>query len=61
MRGDTVSAVVGLGHVPEAIRSHDTLASPDYVDLYTVTTSEAADRSPEGWARSRTETGSIPA
>jgi hypothetical protein len=46
-----VSTVVGLPNVPESIRSLDTLASPDYVDLCTVTTSEATDKSPEEWAR----------
>jgi hypothetical protein len=46
-----VSTVVGLGNVPESIRSLDTLASPDYVDLFVMTTSEATDRSPEEWAR----------
>jgi hypothetical protein len=37
--------------IPEAIRSLSTLASPDYVDLFTAWTSEASDRSPEQWAR----------
>jgi hypothetical protein len=47
----TVSSVVGLSQVPESIRSLDTLASPDYVDLHTVTTTEARYKSPEQWAR----------
>ncbi len=38
-------------NVPEAIRSLSTLASHDYVDLFTVTTSAAEDWSPEQWAR----------
>jgi hypothetical protein len=46
MSVDRVSSVVGLGNVPESIRSLDTLASPDYVDLHTVTTAEASDKSP---------------
>ena len=37
--------------IPEAIRSLSTLASPDYVDLFTAWTSESTDRSPEQWAR----------
>lgn len=37
--------------IPEEIRSLNTLASPDYVDLFTAWTSEATDRSPEQWAR----------
>jgi len=41
--------------VPGAIRSLSTLASPDYVDLLTVTTSEGAGRSPEQWARAGIE------
>jgi hypothetical protein len=53
--GDTVSTVVGLRNVPEAIRSRGALASPDYVDLCTVTTTEATDKSPEEWARAALE------
>src|SRR5918995_4942694 len=48
---DNVSTVVGLSNVPEAIRSLDTLASPDHVDLFTATTSAATDKSPEEWMR----------
>jgi hypothetical protein len=51
VRGDTVPTVFQQRNVPEAIRSRSTLASPDYVDLFTVTTSEAEDASPEQWAR----------
>jgi hypothetical protein len=32
-----------------------TMAGPDYVDFFTVTTSGAADRSPEQWARAAVE------
>ena len=46
-----MSTIVGLRNLPNAIRSLGALASPDYVDLYTVTTSEATDKSPEEWAR----------
>jgi hypothetical protein len=51
MSGEAVSTVVGLRDIPEEIRSLGALGGPDYVDLYTVTTSEATDRSPEEWAR----------
>jgi hypothetical protein len=47
--------VVQQRNVPEAIRSLSTLPKPDYVDLFTVTTSAAADRSPEQWARAGVE------
>jgi hypothetical protein len=48
---DIVMTAVGLGDIPETIRAHDTLASPDYVDLFTAPASGATDRSPEEWAR----------
>jgi hypothetical protein len=48
---DTVMTVVGLSDIPETIRAHDTLASPDYVDVFTAPASGARDRSPEEWAR----------
>lgn len=48
---DTVSTAVGLPNIPKAIRCLDTLASPDYVDLFTAKTSGAADKSAEEWAR----------
>jgi hypothetical protein len=50
-RGVAVATVVGVRNIPEAIRSLDTLAHPDYADLFTVSTSGATDRSPEEWAR----------
>jgi hypothetical protein len=55
MMDDTVVTVVGLSDVPETIRSHDTLASPDYVDVFTAPAAEATDRSPEEWARALLE------
>ncbi len=48
---DNVMGVVGLTNVPEAIRCRDPLVDPDYVDLFTATTSEATTRSAEEWAR----------
>jgi hypothetical protein len=47
----TVASLIGVRDVPEAVRSLTTLADPDYVDLFTVTTAVAADRSAEEWAR----------
>lgn len=52
---DTVFGVVGVTNIPEAIRCRDTLAHPDYADLFTATTSEATSRSAEEWARSALE------
>jgi len=52
---DTVLTVVGLSNVPEAIRCLDTLASPDYVDLFTATTTAAAEKSAEEWAQAMLE------
>lgn len=49
--GDTVVTVVGPTIPPDAIRSLDTLESPDYADFFTATTSGATDRSAEEWAR----------
>jgi hypothetical protein len=50
-----VVAIVGLTNIPEAIRCLDTLTRPDYVDLFTVPTSGAADKSAEEWARAMLE------
>ena len=47
----TVSSLVGMHDVPEAVRALTTLAEPDYVDLFTVTTPRATDNSAEEWAR----------
>jgi len=52
---DTQLAVVGLTNIPEAIRGLDTLANPDYADLFTATTSGAMDKSAEEWARAMLE------
>ena len=51
-----VLTVVGVNNIPDAIRGHDTLVSPDYVDLFTVTTSGAGEKSAEQWARVVLET-----
>ena len=52
---DTVSTVVGLANIPDAVRRVAALASPDYVDLFTATTSFATDKSAEEWARAALE------
>src|SRR5829696_4457699 len=48
---DVVVTAIGLRNVPDAIRRLDTLATPDYADVFTVVTSRARDRSAEAWAR----------
>ena len=47
---NTVSSLVGVHQVPEAVRSLTTIGDPDYVDVFTVTTPVAAERSAEEWA-----------
>ena len=47
---ETVTTLIQQRTIPEAIRALDTLPS-DYVDVFTATASEAADTSPERWAR----------
>jgi hypothetical protein len=47
----TVSSVVGADQVPDAVRSRSTIADPDYVDLFTITTPPTTTTSPEKWAR----------
>ena len=51
--------VVQQHSVPGAIRSLSTLASPDYVDLFTIATDGAAGRSPEQWARAAVEAAGL--
>ena len=52
---DTVMTVVDLSDMPATIRSLDTLASPDYVDVFSAPVNGATDRSPEEWARALLE------
>ncbi|MEX2459492.1 MAG: hypothetical protein WD770_10985 [Actinomycetota bacterium] len=47
-------AVLQQRDVPESIRAL-AMARPDYVDLFTVTASDATDHSPEAWARAALE------
>lgn len=49
MSGAAVPSVLWQRNVPEAIRSHDTLANPDYADFFTATASKPTDKSPEQW------------
>lgn len=49
------STVVQQHDVPEAIRRVSGMARPDYVDLFTVTASKAAETPPEEWARAAIE------
>jgi hypothetical protein len=51
----TVTTAVGLSDIPDTIRCLSSLASPDYVDLFTAVTSGAADKSAEEWARTALE------
>jgi hypothetical protein len=51
MSAESVSTVVGMHNIPDAIRSATTIADPDYVDMSTATTGDAWNRSPEQWAR----------
>jgi hypothetical protein len=46
-----VPPVLWQRDAPEVIRSLDTLASPDYVDIFTATATEATDASPEQLVR----------
>src|SRR4051794_24709169 len=48
---ETVSSVLEVHDVPEAVRSLTTLQGADYVDLFTVTRPRANKASPEAWAR----------
>ena len=55
MTTTSVPVVVQYRDVPAAIRSLTTIPSPDYVDVFAVTTSNAADASAEQWARAGIE------
>jgi hypothetical protein len=48
-RGEAVSSVRWHRNLPEAIRSLDTLAGPDYADIVTATVSKTPSRTPEQW------------
>ena len=55
MEDDVVVTAVGLSDIPDAIRRLNTLANPDYADVFTAVTGGAAGRSAEGWARAALE------
>jgi hypothetical protein len=48
-------SVMQQHNIPAVIRSLSGMDSPDYVDLFTVTTKGAADASPEQWSRTGIE------
>ena len=48
-------SVIQQHKVPGVIRSLSGMDSPDYIDLFTVTTSRAADASPEQWSHTAIE------
>ena len=48
-------SVIQQRNIPEVILSLSGMDRPDYVDLFTVTTSGAADASPEQWSRTAVE------
>ena len=58
--GVAAASFLGWDNIPEAIRALDTMARPDYVDLFTASTRELTDTSPEQWARAAFE-GASPA
>jgi hypothetical protein len=47
----TVSTAIGVANVPDTIQRLSTMPQVDYVDSYTAVTTNARDKSPEGWAR----------
>jgi hypothetical protein len=47
--------VIQQRNIPEVIRSLSGMDSPDYIDLFTVTTNGAAETSPEHWCRTAIE------
>jgi hypothetical protein len=46
-----MASVIQQRDIPEGFRSISGMDSPDYIDLFTVTTNGAADASPEQWSR----------
>ncbi len=50
-RDSAVSKWVALPAVPKSVRPHTTIAEPDYVDLFTLTTPRAQTYSAEEWTR----------
>src|SRR5262245_40556639 len=50
-----MSLVIQQRNIPDVIRSLSGMDSPDYFDLFTVTTNGAAETSPEHWCRTAIE------
>ena len=48
-------SVIQERNIPEVIRALSGMDSPDYIDLFTVTTTGAADATPEQWSRTAIE------
>jgi hypothetical protein len=48
-------SVIQQRDIPDVIGALSGMESPDYIDLFTVTTSRAADASPERWCRTAIE------
>ena len=48
-------SVIQQRNLPEVIRALSGMDSPDYIDLFTVTTNGVADASPERWCRTAIE------
>ena len=48
-------SVIQQRNIPEVIRALSGIESPDYIDLFTVTTNRAADATPEQWSRTAIE------
>jgi hypothetical protein len=48
-------SVIQQRNIPAVIRALSRMDSPDYIDLFTVTTNGAADATPEQWSRTAME------
>ena len=48
-------SVIQQGTVPESIRAISGMDRPDYIDVFTVTTTGATDATPEQWSRTALE------
>ncbi|HWC39229.1 MAG TPA: hypothetical protein VG476_11900 [Acidimicrobiales bacterium] len=59
MSSNPVSTVVGVDEVQGAVRSIVTLAEPDYVDVFTLSTPLAEERPAEEWARAVLERSAL--
>ncbi|GAA2390443.1 hypothetical protein [Nonomuraea africana] len=55
VKNESVLPVFQQHDVPEAIRGLSAIADSDYVDVFTLVTSDASARTPEQWARAAFE------